>query len=86
MERPDNFGEREFLNAQEIAAASAPSPVAENVIGEEALLPEGEVGKSYDDFWNEQTGFSDSIRTSHNLSNKRTRTATAKWSCCAVWY
>ena len=65
MERPDNFGEREFLNAQEIAAASAPSPVAENVIGEEALLPEGEVGKSYDDFWNEQTSFSDSIRTSH---------------------
>ena len=65
MERPDHFGEREFLNAQEIAAVSAPSPVAENVIGEEALLPEGEVGKSYDDFWNEQTSFSDSIRTSH---------------------
>ena len=28
MERPDHFGEREFLNDQEIAAASAPSPVA----------------------------------------------------------
>lgn len=63
MERPEHFGEREFLTPEEIAAASA--PVIEDEPTEEEPLPEGEVGQTYDDFWNEYTSKSDSIRTSH---------------------
>ena len=73
MERPEHFGEREYLTEQEIAAASDPSITEEDDSLEAAPLPEGEVGKTYDDFWNEQTSISDSIRTSHIVYPKNGR-------------
>lgn len=73
MERPEHFGEREFLTEQEIAAALAPPDVEKDDSAEEAPLPEGEVGKTYDDFWNEQTSISDSVRTSHIVYPKNGR-------------
>ena len=65
MERPENFGDREFLNEEEITAALAPPPVMNDGNAEQAPLPAGEVGKTYDDFWNEQTARGASFRTSH---------------------
>jgi len=70
MERPEHFGEREFLNEQEMAAALAPPPVTDDDNEEEAPLPAGEVGKSYDDFWNEQSPIGGSFRTSHIIYPK----------------
>lgn len=73
MERPEHFGEREFLNEQEITAVLAPPPVAEDDNADEAPLPAGEVGKTYDDFWNEQTPIGSSFRTSHIVYPKNGR-------------
>ncbi len=73
MERPEHFGDREFLNEQEIAAALAPPSVTPDDNAEEAPLPTGEVGKTYDDFWNEQTAPSGSFRTSHIVYPKNGR-------------
>ena len=73
MERPEQFGEREFLTEEEIAAASSPSIAEADAPVDEAPLPEGEVGKTYDDFWNELTSISDSVRTSHIVYPKNGR-------------
>tara|TARA_B110000444_G_scaffold261255_1_gene312129 strand:+ start:1418 stop:2464 length:1047 start_codon:yes stop_codon:yes gene_type:complete len=73
MERPEHFGEREFLNEEEITAALAPPPVMEDENAEQAPLPAGEVGKTYDDFWNEQTAIGGSFRTSHIVYPKNGR-------------
>lgn len=64
MERPAQYGEREFLTEQEIAAALAPA-AAEDANAEEESVPVGEVGRTYDDFWLEQASMNDSVRTSH---------------------
>lgn len=64
MERPDHFGSRQFLTASEIAELEKSSS-EENDTLEVETLPEGEVGKTYDDFWNEQTSISATVRTSH---------------------
>lgn len=72
MERPEHFGEREFLTEQEIAAALVPAPTEDTNTDEESL-PAGEIGKSYDDFWNEQVTLSDSVRTSHIIYPKNGR-------------
>ena len=73
MERPEHFGEREFLNEEEITAALSPPPVTEDGNAEKAPLPAGEVGKTYDDFWNEQTARGASFRTSHIVYPKNGR-------------
>jgi hypothetical protein len=73
MERPEHFGEREFLNEEEITAALSPPPVTEDGNAEKAPLPAGEVGKTYDDFWNEQTARGGSFRTSHIVYPKNGR-------------
>ena len=72
MERPARFGEREFLTAQEIAATLAP-PVEEDVSSEAVAIPTGEVDKPYDDFWLEQAGIGDTVRTSHIVYPKNGR-------------
>ena len=75
MERPEHFGEREFLTDEELAAAL--TPVTEEELQEDGVeetpLPEGEVGKTYDDFWNEQTSITGSVRTSHIVYPKNGR-------------
>ena len=73
MERPEHFGEREFLNKEEITAVLAPPPVKEDDDAEQAPLPAGEVGKTYDDFWNEQTAIGNTFRTSHIVYPKNGR-------------
>ena len=64
MERPENFGEREFLSEEEIAEVLASQFATNDVNSEQVPLPAGEVGKTYDDFWNEQTARDNSFRTS----------------------
>ena len=73
MERPEHFGEREFLTEQEIAAALAPPSSEEEGDTEEAPPRPGEVGRTYDEFWNEQTSMVDSVRTSHIVYPKSGR-------------
>ena len=73
MERPEHFGEREFLNEEEIAELLAPQSAANDDNAEQAPLPAGEVGKTYDDFWNEQTARDNSFRTSHIVYPKNGR-------------
>ena len=73
MERPEQFGDREFLTEEEVAALSASSEAEESTLLDEVPLPEGEVGKTYDDFWNELTSINDSIRTSHIIYPKNGR-------------
>jgi hypothetical protein len=72
MERAVHFGEREFLTEEEIDAALVPAAEAETNADDESL-PAGEVGKTYDDFWNEQASLSDSVRTSHIVYPKNGR-------------
>jgi hypothetical protein len=64
MERPENFGEREFLSEEEIAEVLASQFARNDDNTEQVPLPAGEVGKTYDDFWNEQTARDNSFRTS----------------------
>ena len=64
MERPENFGEREFLSEEEIAEVLASQFATNDDNTEQVPLPAGEVGKTYDDFWNEQTARDNSFRTS----------------------
>ena len=72
MERPEQYGEREFLTEAEIAAALAP-PAEADTNTDEQSVPAGEVGKTYDDFWLEQASMSDSVRTSHIVYPKNGR-------------
>ncbi|MEX0964278.1 MAG: hypothetical protein WDZ52_09600 [Pseudohongiellaceae bacterium] len=73
MQRPERFGEQEFLSAeqieaavarQEAAAAAADAAAARLVIDPEAPEATDNPG-GYNDFWIESAGIGDTVRTSH---------------------
>ncbi|MEX2131117.1 MAG: hypothetical protein WD772_06485 [Pseudohongiellaceae bacterium] len=63
MTRPSEFGERQFLNEEEIAEIRARQATRD--AGSDAALAIGGVDESYNDFWIENAGIGDTIRTSH---------------------
>lgn len=73
MQRPERFGEQEFLTQEQIkaaierqqtTAASADAAAAKLVIDPEAPEVSGNPG-GYNDFWFESAGIGDTVRTSH---------------------
>ncbi|MGI9252055.1 MAG: hypothetical protein ACR2PR_12855 [Pseudohongiellaceae bacterium] len=63
MQRPAEYGEREFLSTEEIAELRA-RQVAADEASDSALNIPG-VDESYNDFWIENAGIGDIVRTSH---------------------
>ena len=63
LQRPTQYGEREFLTEQEIADVLARR--AEADANSDSALPISGVDESYNDFWIENAGIGDTIRTSH---------------------
>lgn len=63
MQRPAQYGERQFLTAAEIERARA-RQAALDASTDGALAIEG-VDESYNDFWIENAGIGDEVRTSH---------------------
>ena len=62
MERPSRFGERQFLTAEEVAEARARREAAD--AASDAALPIPGVDGSYNDFWIENAGIGEEVRTS----------------------
>jgi hypothetical protein len=63
MQRPAQYGTRQFLTAAEIEEIKA-RQAASDAASDSALNIEG-VDESYNDFWVENAGIGDSVRTSH---------------------
>jgi len=63
MQRPERFGNREFLSEEEIAAIQAARAAADQ--STDAALAVGGVDESYNDFWVENAGIGETVRTSH---------------------
>ena len=63
LQRPTQYGEREFLTEQEIADVLARR--AEADANSDSALPISGVDESYNDFWIENAGIGDTVRTSH---------------------
>jgi len=63
MQRPVQYGERQFLSKQEIEQIRARQAAAD-ASTDGALAIEG-VDESYNDFWVENAGIGDEVRTSH---------------------
>jgi hypothetical protein len=63
MQRPTQYGTRQFLTAAEIEEIKA-RQAASDAASDSALNIEG-VDESYNDFWVENAGIGDSVRTSH---------------------
>jgi len=63
LERPIRFGDRQFLTADEIASAVARREAAD--AASDAALPIAGVDGSYNDFWIENAGIGEEVRTSH---------------------
>lgn len=63
MQRPERYGERQFLTAEE-AAQIAEQRAAADANSDSALPIEG-VDESYNDFWIENAGIGGNVRTSH---------------------
>ncbi|GAB5498362.1 MAG: hypothetical protein PsegKO_06730 [Pseudohongiellaceae bacterium] len=63
MQRPPRFGNRQFLSDEEIAEIQA-ARAARDENSDAALAIEG-VDESYNDFWIENAGIGDTVRTSH---------------------
>lgn len=63
MQRPAQYGERQFLNAAEIESIRA-RQAALDANSDGALAIDG-VDESYNDFWVENAGIGDEVRTSH---------------------
>ena len=63
LERPERFGEREFMTAEEVAELRA-RLAASDAASDEAIPGLGGPG-GYNDFWVERAGITDHIRTSH---------------------
>lgn len=63
MQRPAQFGNRQFLTAAEIEEIRA-REAAQDAASDSALPIEG-VDESYNDFWIENAGIGDTVRTSH---------------------
>ncbi|PCJ27538.1 MAG: hypothetical protein COA96_03295 [SAR86 cluster bacterium] len=64
MERPAKFGERQFLNAQEIRELQI-QRASRDAGSDAALAGLGGVDESYNDFWIENAGIGETMRTSH---------------------
>ncbi len=63
MQRPAQFGNRQFLTTEEIEEIKA-RQAARDAASDSALPIEG-VDESYNDFWIENAGIGDTVRTSH---------------------
>ena len=63
MQRPERFGERQFLTAEEVAEAQTRRAAAD--ANSDAAVPVGGVDASYNDFWVESAGIGEHMRTSH---------------------
>ena len=63
MQRPPEYGARQFLNAREIAALRDQQAAAD--AASDAALPIPGVDESYNDFWIENAAIGDTMRTSH---------------------
>lgn len=63
MQRPPQYGNRQFLTAEEIEEIKA-RQAARDESSDAALNIEG-VDESYNDFWIENAGIGDTVRTSH---------------------
>ena len=63
MQRPTRYGERQFLTDQEIEDVLARR--AEADANSDSALPIEGVDASYNDFWIENAGIGDTLRTSH---------------------
>lgn len=63
MQRPQQFGERQFLTPEEVMEMAALRAAAD--ARSDSALPVGGVDESYNDFWIENAGIGDNVRTSH---------------------
>jgi len=63
MQRPSRYGTRQFLSGEEIAELQAARAARD--AGSDAALAVGGVDESYNDFWIENAGIGDTVRTSH---------------------
>ena len=64
MQRPERFGDREFMTTEEIAEMRARLAASDAVSDQAVAQTEGGPG-GYNDFWVESAGITDQIRTSH---------------------
>ncbi len=62
LERPFQYGEREFLTEQEIAEIRARRAAIDEI--SDAAIPNFGVDEAYNDFWVESAGLGDAVRTS----------------------
>ena len=62
LQRPAEFGEREFLTEEEIAAIQARRQAIDEF--SDAAIPNGGLNEAYNDFWVETAGIGDVVRTS----------------------
>ena len=63
MQRLARYGERQFLTEEEIAESAAQRAARD--ASSDSALPIGGVDESYNDFWIENAGIGDTVRTSH---------------------
>ncbi|MBT8146084.1 MAG: hypothetical protein KJN90_04480, partial [Gammaproteobacteria bacterium] len=63
MQRPARFGDRQFLTEEEIDEIRARQAALD--AASDSALPIGGVDESYNDFWIENAGIGDIVRTSH---------------------
>ncbi len=63
MERPARFGDRQFLTEEEVAEIRARRAALD--ASSDSALPISGVDESYNDFWIENAGIGDIVRTSH---------------------
>lgn len=64
MQRPEQYGDREFMNEEEVAALRQRLAERDAASDQAAPQTEGSPG-GYNDFWVESAGITDHIRTSH---------------------
>jgi hypothetical protein len=62
MQRPSQYGEREYMTEEEIAEIRARRTARDE--GSDAAIPNGGVNEAYNDFWVETGGIGDVARTS----------------------
>lgn len=63
MQRPSQYGTRQFLTSEEIEAIAARRAALDEA--SDSALPIEGVDESYNDFWIENAGIGDTVRTSH---------------------
>ena len=63
MQRPSQYGTRQFLTSEEIEAIAARRAALDDA--SDSALPIEGVDESYNDFWIENAGIGDTVRTSH---------------------